>query len=974
MAGKRIAVFSLFGLVALALTVFASTGTEAGTYKPSHKYALTESTLPAANSDSTNFVAIYVPDLNYEDSSMFTLTPIDMWSKMGNQIPVGAKMGLLAATSTVGVANAACAAAMTPNFKLHNASTDPTDVLGPADMYFMLKYATGPGSVPIPYGKYNPAVPDYLEGYPYFLNQMFDPDGAGPLPPLVPRARYAGHGLVAGMNILIQVVVFDPGQLSLLPGIYQQMGSQIGTPSAVILNNPISQEEAPGAISDFCTPLMTTTTLYTPTQAGDYGTGGGGIEAQRNPAAGAGVLGTGTIISRSYSRSERDADGDGIENDLDPCPYTSDAGWDPRAPGGPGTGDNDNDGLPDTCDPNDAQFNDDQDVDGYLNRQDICPLVANGCTTCGTCHATICNAAWDNQADDDSAVASADLGPNPDSIANACDDSDDDGREDGCPAGTCNDGIDNGPLCNGAGVDGIDGNDADCIASAGNGWTGMDKGELAHGNTGATVWGTNPGTGEFYHEMPWSAVCIGDAGSDTDNDGYCNALECVGTYPSCTSGLGSNPANGPETDCADTVEPLDDDGDTYVNDGCPAVGNLIETGAQCANSTSDDTPTPDAVEQTIGVRINDGCPTIGIPESLVIDAAITAGNAQPSNKVPASCNDGIDNDGDTTVDTDSQTLGCNPADASYANDADKDGKAGASDNCPTVWNPEQTNTDGHNKGDACDTDDDDDGFTDVREWLAGSDPLSATSKPEVCDGVDNDLDGAVDEGFPDTTPGGPKDCMDNAIDSDGDGTGNLTDTNDDSWSPCNNTRNDDLKDDGTTPRVNDGCPRQAAYDDCDANCNGNCTDTGEAALCNNLADDDACDTAETTAGRRVNDGCPQVGTLSEDTTPWHDDMFTDEQENYVGTAHVDCSTAAAGWPDVDPFDPFTDGQCNVFDLMEYLVFLGTKVSDDTAYDARYDLFIGDPPAPPAKGQINVFDTMQFYGARPAVGNVCPYGK
>jgi hypothetical protein len=44
-------------------------------------------------------------------------------------------------------------------------------------------------------------------------------------------------------------------------------------------------------------------------------------------------------------------------------------------------------------------------------------------------------------------------------------DSDDDGNEDSCGAGTCNDGIDNGPLCNGAGADGADGNDPNCVPS-----------------------------------------------------------------------------------------------------------------------------------------------------------------------------------------------------------------------------------------------------------------------------------------------------------------------------------------------------------------------------------------------------------------------------------------------------------------------------------------------------------------------------
>ena len=734
MVGKRIIVFCLLGLVALTLAAFASSGTEAGTYKAFHSYALTDSTAVDANSDSDNYIGIYVPDYNYEDSSMFTFTPIDMWSEMGYNIPIGAKMGQLSSLSTVGVANGACAAQMTPTFVMHNASTDTTDVLGPSDMYWLLKDKF---DFPIPYTDlpdppYDDDLPDYLEAYPGFLNVMFDPDGAGPEPPLVPKARYAGHEWVANMNIIVQIVVFHPGQLSLLPGINAQMGTEVGSPSVVVLNNPVTADEAPGAISDFCTPLETTTTLYTPTQASDYGVGGAGIEMQHNPSAGAGVLGTGTIISRNYSRSERDADGDGIENDLDPCHYADDSGWDPRAVGGAGTGDEDNDGLPDSCDPHPNTFNNDEDGDGYLNKQDICPLVADGEATT-------------NQADSDTSLANADLGPGPDSIGDACDDSDNDGKEDGTStgvagAGNCTDGIDN----DGDGL--ADELDPDCIpwydANDGNPWD-----------------TTNPSTGLFYHSMPWSAVCVGAA--DTDGDGYCDALETA---------LGSPTNDGYEsgTDCDNAT---DDDGDGYVNDGCPVFEPVAETGADCANSVDDDADG----------YVNDGCPVIGVPESLVIDVQIVAGDAQPSNAVPQSCNDGVDNDGDGVTDTDDTSLGCNPLHASYASDADKDGLADGSDNCPGVWNPEQTDTDTKGVGDACDNDDDNDGFSDVDEWKAGSDPLDVgSSTPEVCDGVDNDGDGRVDEGFTDTDADTVPDCYEDTVhDADGDGAFNGPDLNDD---------------------------------------------------------------------------------------------------------------------------------------------------------------------------------------------------
>ena len=48
-------------------------------------------------------------------------------------------------------------------------------------------------------------------------------------------------------------------------------------------------------------------------------------------------------------------------------------------------------------------------------------------------------------------------------------------------------------------------------------------------------------------------------------------------------------------------------------------------------------------------------------------------------------------------------------------DSDGDGIVNGSDNCPTVFNPDQKDTDGDHIGDACDSDDDNDGIPDTRD-------------------------------------------------------------------------------------------------------------------------------------------------------------------------------------------------------------------------------------------------------------------
>lgn len=92
----------------------------------------------------------------------------------------------------------------------------------------------------------------------------------------------------------------------------------------------------------------------------------------------------GTHSFMTLSGSQRDADGDGIENSLDVCSLVANGAWNPR--GIDLTNDPDQDGLPNECDPNPdtpspgsppgcpAGFTGfDEDLDCFSNRQDNCP-------------------------------------------------------------------------------------------------------------------------------------------------------------------------------------------------------------------------------------------------------------------------------------------------------------------------------------------------------------------------------------------------------------------------------------------------------------------------------------------------------------------------------------------------------------------------------------------------------------------------
>src|SRR6185436_6853662 len=106
----------------------------------------------------------------------------------------------------------------------------------------------------------------------------------------------------------------------------------------------------------------------------------GVCEEEHNPEPGTALAVNpqdGTYQFSTLSFGQRDADGDGYENGLDTCALLPNVG----SPKVSLDGDLDGDGLDGACDPNDTSgvgTDSDEDADGYQNRQDTCPLDANG--------------------------------------------------------------------------------------------------------------------------------------------------------------------------------------------------------------------------------------------------------------------------------------------------------------------------------------------------------------------------------------------------------------------------------------------------------------------------------------------------------------------------------------------------------------------------------------------------------------------
>ncbi len=270
----------------------------------------------------------------------------------------------------------------------------------------------------------------------------------------------------------------------------------------------------------------------------------------------------------------------------------------------------------------------------------------------------------------------------------------------------------------------------------------------------------------------------------------------------------TNTDNDTQADCVDA----DDDNDTFSDEA------EIEAGSNPLNAAS--TPEVcDGVDNDLNQGVDEGftntdndgqadCVDDDDDNDGFTDAVETAAGSDPLNaaSTPETC-DGVDNDlnqgvdeGFTNTDNDGQ------ADC-VDNDDDNDGftdaveTAAGSDPLNAASTPETcdgvdndlnqgvdegfTNTDNDGQADCVDNDDDNDGFTDAVETAAGSDPLNANSTPEVCDGVDNDLNQGIDEGFPNNDGDSQADCVDNDDDNDG-----VTDTADN----CPLTANSDQAD------------------------------------------------------------------------------------------------------------------------------------------------------------------------------------
>ena len=367
------------GAVLALTTLLSATDTvHAGTFDPELKITVDN---PEPDANSEYIVDFNLPKGDVNFAGVVAFIPKDWGVVPGNEIPIGAVVGKLRAQATLGIINGACDNVLPVDFVFLNASVDPSDTVSYLDTDD--EGEDGFDLEDVFEDKDKSGLQDAFEKYPDYITRVLVDENDQPLQPI---RRAAGITIVAGANILLQFLVFEPGTF-----IDEDIPNDeaLGYPTVTLLQNAgdPDADPVPGPITDFCTPLITRNTSFAiskdnpctddvpvPLEIPDEGTSTpdeSGLVLFTNPQ-------DGTYTFTIIAVGQRDADGDGYENLLDTCPFDPNQG-DPRIKG---DGDEDSDGLDAACDPNDDRLaggiNSDEDLDGYTNRQDNCTLEPNG--------------------------------------------------------------------------------------------------------------------------------------------------------------------------------------------------------------------------------------------------------------------------------------------------------------------------------------------------------------------------------------------------------------------------------------------------------------------------------------------------------------------------------------------------------------------------------------------------------------------
>jgi hypothetical protein len=286
------------------------------------------------------------------------------------------------------------------------------------------------------------------------------------------------------------------------------------------------------------------------------------------------------------------------------------------------------------------------------------------------------------------------------------------------------------------------------------------------------------------------------------------------------------------------------------------------------------------------------------------------------------------------------------------NDKDDDGVADAQDNCPNTANSGQLDTDGDDKGDACDTDDDADGVLDTADNCpkaknAGQTDTDGDGKGNACD-TDDDGDGV-----PDTSDNCGTAANAGQLDTDGDTKGDACDLDDDGDGVNDDVDNCPKVDNPGQLDSNQDGKGDACADDDDGDgfvdADDNCPDTSNIDQADGDGDGtgDACDDDDD--GDGVDDGadnCPSVANADQ----------ADSDQNGLGDV-CDVDADGDGVSDLDD-------NCPELENTDQL-----DTDDDGLGDACDDAAVPSDPGGQETHVLAADESGCSLGARPARGGL-----